>query len=246
MGILDNATNNIIVDAVLTDLGRMALSRNDGSFAISRFALGDDEVDYGIITRFGRTVGKEKVAKNTPIQEANTNSSVALMHPLVSLRAGDLSRVPIIQLEGSDVTQSTATNPTPGLTVNKNKSTTLTLNQTIINESSIIPQLVDASITVEVDNRFLTINNSKPSFIDTNNVATYNVVRGRRASVTAKNGAVHTLQVSAKAISQSLFTTFGNVGQKTKITTFLKVIGKSSGAMTFIEVTINQNTPAGT
>ena len=65
MGFLDHSTNNIIVDAVLTDTGRAFLARNDGSFSIVKFALGDDEVDYTIIEKFGRTVGKEKVEKNT-------------------------------------------------------------------------------------------------------------------------------------------------------------------------------------
>ena len=49
MGFLDHSTNNIIVDAVLTDAGRLALARNDGSFQIFQFALGDDEVEYEII-----------------------------------------------------------------------------------------------------------------------------------------------------------------------------------------------------
>ena len=34
MGFLDHSTNNIILDAVLTDAGREALARNDGSFEI--------------------------------------------------------------------------------------------------------------------------------------------------------------------------------------------------------------------
>ena len=64
MGFLDNSTNNIIVDAVLTDYGRELLARNDGSFSVVKFAMGDDEVDYTIIRKFGRTVGKEKIEKN--------------------------------------------------------------------------------------------------------------------------------------------------------------------------------------
>ena len=61
MGFLDNSTANIIVDAVLTDLGRQLLAANDGSFSIRRFSLADDEVDYGVVTRFGLVVGKEKI-----------------------------------------------------------------------------------------------------------------------------------------------------------------------------------------
>ena len=78
MGFLDNSTNNIIVDAVLTDYGRQLLARNDGSFSIVKFALGDDEVDYLTIKKFGRTVGKEKIEKNTPVFEAQTNQNLAL------------------------------------------------------------------------------------------------------------------------------------------------------------------------
>ena len=41
MGFLDHSTNNIILDAVLTDVGRQFLSRNDGSFSIVKFAFID-------------------------------------------------------------------------------------------------------------------------------------------------------------------------------------------------------------
>ena len=69
MGFLDNASNNIILDAVLTDVGRQFLARNDGSFSIHKFALGDDEVNYNIIAKYGRTVGKEKIEKKTKEEE---------------------------------------------------------------------------------------------------------------------------------------------------------------------------------
>ena len=62
MGFLDHSTNNIIIDAVLTDRGRELLAANDGSFTVARYAFGDDEIDYSIIKKFGRTIGKEKIA----------------------------------------------------------------------------------------------------------------------------------------------------------------------------------------
>lgn len=82
MGYLDHSTNNIILDAVLTDYGRQRLS-SGGDFNISSYSLGDDEVDYGIIKKYGRTVGKEKIEKNTPIFEALTNPSIALKYRLI-------------------------------------------------------------------------------------------------------------------------------------------------------------------
>jgi hypothetical protein len=44
MGYLDNSS--VIVDAILTKKGRELLSRQDGSFRITQFALADDEIDY--------------------------------------------------------------------------------------------------------------------------------------------------------------------------------------------------------
>ena len=40
MGLLDNS-GDILIDAVLTDIGREFLARNDGSFEDTRFSLGD-------------------------------------------------------------------------------------------------------------------------------------------------------------------------------------------------------------
>ena len=61
MGFLDHSTNNIIIDAVLTDKGRERLARNNGTFRIVHYGFADDEVDYTLIKKFGRTVGKEKI-----------------------------------------------------------------------------------------------------------------------------------------------------------------------------------------
>ena len=47
MAFLDNS-GDIILDAVLTDVGRERLARGDGSFKIAQFALGDEEIDYSL------------------------------------------------------------------------------------------------------------------------------------------------------------------------------------------------------
>ena len=43
MAFLDNS-GDIILDAVLTDLGRKRMSQ--GNFRVAKFALGDDEINY--------------------------------------------------------------------------------------------------------------------------------------------------------------------------------------------------------
>ena len=65
MGYLDSSTTNIVLDFVLTNRGRAFLARNDGSFAITKWALGDDDIDYSVVKQFSRIVGKEKIEKNT-------------------------------------------------------------------------------------------------------------------------------------------------------------------------------------
>ena len=132
MGFLDHSTNNIILDAVLTDTGRKFLARNDGSFSIVKFALGDDEVDYSIIEKYGRTVGKEKVEKNTPVLEALTNGNQALKYKLVSLSNPNLIRLPGLELSGEGVSGTTIT-----MGRNSNTTRTITVTQVIENEDSI-------------------------------------------------------------------------------------------------------------
>ena len=44
MGFLNNTT--ITIDAILTKRGRELLARGRNEFAVTKFALADDEVDY--------------------------------------------------------------------------------------------------------------------------------------------------------------------------------------------------------
>ena len=48
MGYLDHSTNNIIIDAVLTDYGRQKLA-GTGNLGITQYAFADNEVDYTLI-----------------------------------------------------------------------------------------------------------------------------------------------------------------------------------------------------
>ena len=170
MGFLDHSTNNIIVDAVLTDLGRQALSRNDGSFSIYQFALGDDEIDYDIISQYGRTVGKEKIEKNTPVLEALTQGSLALKFPLISASNEFLTHLPVMSI--------TARQP-----ISLNRTQTTTSNMTFEvgpkgDNTSIEFDLIDSEFLIELNNVFLTIQNNSPDIIYTDNIATYRFPAG--------------------------------------------------------------------
>ena len=85
MAFLDN--NVITLDAVLTDVGRKRLAQGNGSFVISQFACGDDEINYGLYDS-ANSSGSAYYDLNilqTPVFEAITNSTTALKYNLLSL-----------------------------------------------------------------------------------------------------------------------------------------------------------------
>ena len=230
MGFLDHSTNNIILDAVLTDTGRKFLSRNDGSFSITKFALGDDEVDYGVIKKYGRTVGKEKLEKNTPIFEALTGGNQALKYKLVSLSNPNLIRLPGLSLAGEGVSGATVT-----MGRNSNTTRAITVTQTIDNEDSIDVELRNQAFIVTMSNLFLQIQGQSPDNIDFNNTATYLVLRDE--AVTAIGGSKLTLTLEVKSLTDNHFTIYG--GSDSKISTFVKVTGVQDGSVYDFEVQIS-------
>ena len=52
MGFLDHSTNNIIIDAVLTDTGRKMLANNQGNFKIAfLFYMASTSESFGIFQK---------------------------------------------------------------------------------------------------------------------------------------------------------------------------------------------------
>jgi len=228
MGFLDHSTNNIIVDAVLTDLGRQALARNDGSFSIYQFALGDDEVDYGIIQEFGRTVGKEKIEKNTPVMEALTIGSLGLKHPLVSIANEFLTHMPTLTLTAKN-------NP-----ITFDRKTNVSINTLEIEIASqtgttIEYDLADPEIMIEMNHIFLGIVGESPDIRYTDNIAVYRFSTDQSAtgdSISAR------IPIKLNTFPQSTFNTY-SVSGSTYIRTYIKVIGINSGLTKTIEVRIS-------
>ena len=99
MAFLDNS-GDIILDAVLTDTGRMRLARGDGSFKIAKFALGDDEIDYSRYdgNHASGTAYYDLEILQTPVFEAFTNNTSNMKSKLVSLTNNNLLYLPILKL----------------------------------------------------------------------------------------------------------------------------------------------------
>ena len=238
MGFLDHSTNNIIVDAVLTDLGRQALA--NGTFQISQFSLGDDEVDYTIIEKFGRTVGKEKIIKNTPIFEAQTVATLAMKHRLLTLADPTVIYLPTITVSG-DVSGNTVT-----LKSSTNSTATLTLTQNIQGVTSPASKIpIDDTFYVEVPHRFLRLLDSTSSAIGitesriekSTQTAVYTV---SRTSTTNKGLAILTHNIGTQGLDDTVFNTFGTTSSKDRIDAVFAITGRSTGLRTTINVIINK------
>ena len=97
MAFLDNS-GDIILDAVLTDVGRKRMAR--GNFQITKFALGDDEIDYGLYNKnhpSGSAYYDLEVLQ-TPILEAFTQANATLNYGLITYVRNDLLYLPTIVL----------------------------------------------------------------------------------------------------------------------------------------------------
>jgi hypothetical protein len=230
MGFLDQSTNNIILDAVLTDAGRRLLA-SQGRFVITKFAFGDDEVDYGVIEQYGRTVGKEKIEKNTPIFEAVTNPSVALKSSLVSVStvSNVITYLPTI-----------AISPVGTLSLNfaSKASQTVNVELSIEDGFSCPPELIDDDFIVMVDNRFLrssTATVSTPTSISSMNVASYTFPADATSSTNPLSRLSFTLTPqSVPLATQQAYQIPGT----TYISTYVSVTGRNSGNRTDIRVNI--------
>jgi len=100
MAFLDNS-GDIILDAVLTDTGRMRLAKGDGTFKIVKFALGDDEIDYGLFDKNhpSGSAYYDLSIMQTPVLEAFTNNTSLLKHKLLSMPQTNLLYLPVVKLD---------------------------------------------------------------------------------------------------------------------------------------------------
>lgn len=99
MGFLDNS-GDIILDAVLTDHGRKLLAKGDGSFQITKFALGDDEINYTLYdnTHSSGSAYYDIQILQTPILEAFTDNAGSVKSKLISYSSMNLLYLPVLKI----------------------------------------------------------------------------------------------------------------------------------------------------
>ena len=99
MAFLDNS-GDIVLDAVLTDIGRKRMAQGNGSFKITKFALGDDEINYNLwnSAHTGGNPYYDSEILQTPILESFSNNEASLNSKLVSYTNPNLLYLPEIIL----------------------------------------------------------------------------------------------------------------------------------------------------
>jgi len=226
MGFLDHSTNNIIVDAVLTDAGRQALAKNDGSFQIYQFALGDDEIDYQLIQQYGRTVGKEKIEKNTPIMEALTAGSLALKNKLISADNEFIVNFPLLTTTVSSGGNFSFTRPTA--TGVGESSKVINVRVALADSTGTVDaQIEDSAFRVELNSLFFEIaDRGSPDITYADNTVVYEIDEFGSEQGDGISTTSFTLRV--KNFSDSTFQVYKTAGGNS-IKTYLKVTGINSG-----------------
>jgi hypothetical protein len=117
MGFLDNS-GDIILDAVLTDTGRFRLAKGDGSFRISKFGLGDDEIDYTLYNNqhASGSAYYDLEILQTPVLEAFTDNAASMRSKLITIPRTNLLYLPVLRLnEKATDTQMFQTAPNSGI-----------------------------------------------------------------------------------------------------------------------------------
>ena len=103
MAFLDNS-GDIILDAVLTDAGRKRLAEGNGSFRITKYAFGDDEIDYSNYNanHSSGSAYYDLEILQTPTLEAFTNNAASMKSKLITLTNNNILYLPVIVLNQKD------------------------------------------------------------------------------------------------------------------------------------------------
>jgi hypothetical protein len=219
MGYLDKST--ITVDAILTNRGRELLAKGTGTgnFQITKFAVSDDEVDYGLYNT-AHPLGSNyygAIIENMPVLEATPDETQIMRYKLVTITNDEINErggvvIPQITIQGQSIPPSgivniyeTTAQGTTSITI-RPETTYTSGDSGIKTETSYTLLLADSSLaTVEVrtPNTGLINPNNRGSII-ANGLEFTITARAKTGSTTvtvfgAESGAVYNFTLSVTA-----------------------------------------------
>ncbi len=234
MAFIDRSAD-ITIDAVLTDIGREKLARNDGSFRVVAYAFADDEIDY---TQFDPTTGSAFVDTKilqTVLFEANVNEKLNFNCPLMTITNPNLKYLPSLVPDNTAVSIGEEKGLNAGVTVRFYQST----NQ----NAKLVPvEIQDSAFRIEMSNELLQVENESPVDISPYGTGIYILQRDAQL-IQASQGSQMTFKVRPQSLSNSTWDTLGisgSAGAKRTITSKLKATGLNSGLSAQVVITIQE------
>jgi hypothetical protein len=103
MAFLDNS-GDIILDAVLTEGGRKRMAA--GNFKITKFALGDDGINYALYNPNTGSAYTDLEILQTPVLEATTQTNANISYGLLSIPRNDMLYLPRLKI--NELVENTA------------------------------------------------------------------------------------------------------------------------------------------
>jgi len=216
MAYLNNTA--VTVDAILTTKGRELLARGDGSFAITQFALSDDEIDYTMYnpTHPSGSAFYGQAIDNMPLLEAFPNENQIMKYKLATLPRGT-AKLPVLDLGISSIILK--------------QGASLTLTPQTLNYLGNTNVFETSGYTATIS--------------DVRTLATFTGVGINTPAVTALNATVTVGTNVSKTVIGTSFQLRGTTVNTlftsvTSIQATLTVIGNDSGARLVIPVTITK------
>lgn len=242
MGILSRGSSDVIVlDAVLTDLGRQRLAAAASStvdFDIVQFSASDDDIDYTIFDQVG-TNGLTfedivaRVVRRNLIFEPATSVATQSRNKLI--------RVPLNQVA--------AISTMPSLTVDGGNSKSMVQGtpldivfRQLFRDDRIQPSLVDDSFFVEFNPRLIRLTSGGQSSSADITVDAFRTARTRFVATNINTNTGSRLDMTVNTVFTNftaIATQFGVSG--TDIQTAITVTGKNTGISRTVTLTISNS-----
>jgi len=217
------------MDLALTDLGRQKLSQ--GNFDVVKFAVGDDEIDYGLWIHSTGSVNQDDEILKTVITEAPVDARLALNYPCLSIANDDLQYIPTLDASSDPLTLNERDHSTSGKAIEWQQNTHSSSRQ--------VPNdILDATFTLKMDNNTIGIQGETPTSVDSDGVAFYTV---KRSTVNSVGGAKLTTSIIVKSLDSSTWDELGSgTSPNRTISTNIWIQGNLSGLSDIITVTISE------
>lgn len=225
----------IIVDAVVTSVGREKIARNDGSFRVVGYVFADDEIDYSLFNASTGSAFMDEEILETPLFEANVNEAINISFPLMSITNPNLKYLPNLATDNASISVGEEKGLSAGTTVRFYQST----NQ----NAKIVPsEIQDSSFKIELIYELLQIENEAPLDITPYGTAIY-IIQRDSALIQSSQGSQTTFKLRPQSLSSTTWSTYGvsgSAGAKRTIQTRVKATGNQSGLSSEITVTIQE------